>query len=290
MIKYSIMHFPITSLPIPEPLNHISQPPKQLSVRGIFPNINKYKFLCVVGSRKYTPYGEDVCRTLITGLKGYPIVIVSGLAHGIDRIAHESALENALLTVAFPGSGLDDTVLYPKAQYQLAHQILESGGALVSEFKSDFAATLWSFVQRNRLMAGLAHATLVIEAENKSGTRVTARLATEYNRDVLAVPGNIFSKNSEGTNELIKLGATPITCSNDILEALGFTITETKPADLFSQCSPEEESVINLLSSSKLRGELIREMNIPIHKANILLSQMELKGLIKEIGGEIRRT
>lgn len=289
MIKYSIMHFPIVPLPIPEPLHHIPQPPKQLSIRGTFPDFNKYKFLCVVGSRKYTPYGEDACRTLLAGLKGYPIVIVSGLAHGIDRISHEAALENALLTIAFPGSGLDDKVLYPKAQYQLAHDILKSGGALISEFKSDFSATLWSFVQRNRLMAGLAHATLVIEAENKSGTRVTARLATEYNRDVYAVPGSIFSKKSEGTNELIKLGATPITCAQDILEALGFTITETKPVDLFSQCSPEEESVINLLASSKPRGELIREMNMPTHKANILLSQMELKGLIKEVGGEIRR-
>lgn len=283
------MQFPINNLEIPEPLKHIPQPPKQLSVRGTFPNFEKNKFLCVVGSRKYTSYGEDVCRTLIAGLAGYPIVIVSGLAHGIDRIAHESALENNLLTIAFPGSGLDDKVLYPKAQYQLAQNILMSGGALVSEFKSDFSATLWSFVQRNRLMAGLAHATLVIEAEHKSGTRVTARLATEYNRDVFAVPGNIFSKNSEGTNELIKLGATPITCAQDILEALGFTVTETKPAELFSQCSPEEEQVIRLLNNPKMKGDLIRELGFPIHKANILLSQMELKGLIKETGGEIRR-
>lgn len=284
------MHFPIQPLPIPEPLRHIPQPPKKLSIRGTFPDFSKYKFLTVVGSRKYTSYGEDACRTLIAGLAGYPIVIVSGLAHGIDRISHEAALENKLLTIAFPGSGLDDKVLYPKAQYQLAHDILKSGGALVSEFDDDFNATLWSFVQRNRLMAGLSHATLVIEAEHKSGTRVTAKLATEYNRDVLAVPGNIFSKNSEGTNELIKLGATPITCAQDILGALGFQITESTPMDLFSQCSPEEESVINLLSSSKPRGQLLREMNIPTHKANILLSQMELKGLIKEVGGEIRRT
>lgn len=283
------MNFPIVTLTIPEPLLHIPQPPKKLSIRGTFPDFKKYKFLCVVGSRKYTSYGEDACRTLIAGLKGYPIVIVSGLAHGIDRISHEAALENGLLTVAFPGSGLEDRVLYPKAQYQLAMQILDAGGALVSEFDPNFAATLWSFVQRNRLMAGLCHATLVIEAQHKSGTRVTARLATEYNRDVFAVPGNIFSQNSEGTNELIKLGATPITSSQDILEALGFEITASTPADLFSQCSPDEESVISLLSSSKPRGELMREMNIPTHKANILLSQMELKGLIKEVGGEMRR-
>ncbi|MBK9593391.1 MAG: DNA-processing protein DprA [Crocinitomicaceae bacterium] len=113
--------FPINPLSIPEPLHHIPQPPKKL-YSGIFPDISKYKFLTVVDP-KYTPYGEDACRTLIAGLAGYPIVIVSGLAHGIDRISHEAALENKLLTIAFPGSGLDDSVLYPKAQYQLAMQI-----------------------------------------------------------------------------------------------------------------------------------------------------------------------
>jgi DNA processing protein len=283
------MQFPIESLPIPGPLQHIPQKPKKLFVRGNFPDINKYKYLTVVGPRNYTPYGEDVCRTLIAGLKGYPIVIVSGLANGIDRISHEAALDAGLLTVAFPGSGLNDKVLYPKAQFQLAMQILESGGALISEFEPDFPSSLWSFVQRNRLMAGLSQASLIIEAQHKSGTRITARLATEYNRDVLAVPGSIFSKNSEATNELIRMGATPITSAQNILEALGFEITESTPADLFSQCSPDEESVISLLSSSKPRGELMREMNIPTYKANILLSQMELKGLIKEVGGEIRR-
>ena len=282
--------FPIQPLEIPEPLHHIPQPPKQLFIRGTFPDMNKYTFLTVVGPRNYTSYGEDVCKTLIAGLAGYPIVIVSGLAMGIDAIAHESALDNKLLTVAFPGSGLDNNVLYPKSNVNLAMRILDSGGALVSELKNDQASANWTFPQRNRLMAGLSVATLVIEAEHKSGTRITARLATEYNRDVLAVPGNIFSKNSEGTNELIKLGATPITCAQDILEALGFTVTETTPMDLFSQCSPEEEQVLRLLNTPKMKGDLIRELGIPVHKANILLSQMELSGLIKDVSGEIRRT
>lgn len=284
------MQFPIQTLPIPEPLRHIPQPPKELKIRGTFPDMTKFKFLTVVGPRNYTSYGEDACRTLIAGLKGYPIVIVSGLANGIDRISHEAALDNKLLTIAFPGSGLDDQVLYPRAQFQLAMQILESGGALISEFKDDEGGLTWMFPTRNRLMAGLSQATLIIEAEHKSGTRITAKLATDYNRDVLAVPGSIFSKKSEGTNELIRLGATPITCSNDILEALGFTVTETPMMDLFSECSPEEESVLKQLSSPQQRGELIRNIGLPTHKVNILLSQMEMKGLIKEVGGEIRRT
>lgn len=289
MIQMTTMQFPIESFPIPEPLLHIPQPPKSLQVRGTFPDMNKYTFLTVVGPRNYTPYGEDACRTLISGLAGYPIVIVSGLANGIDRISHEAALDNKLLTVAFPGSGLDNKVIYPRAQYDLAMRILESGGALVSEFTPDFKATLWSFVQRNRLMAGISTATLIIEAEHKSGTRITAKLATDYNRDVLAVPGSIFSKKSEGTNELIRLGATPITCANDILEALGFTVTEIAPMNLFSQCTPDEEIILNLLISPQPRGELIRKSHMPTHKVNILLSQMELKGMIKESGSEIRR-
>lgn len=283
------MQFPIQPLPIPEPLEHIPQSPKTLQIRGVFPDMKKFTFLTVVGPRNYSTYGEDVCKTLITGLKGYPIVIVSGLAHGIDRIAHESALDNNLTTIAFPGSGLNDKMIYPRTNYQLAMRILESGGALISEFKDDEGGLHWMFPTRNRLMAGLSTATLVIEAEHKSGTRITARLATEYNRDVLAVPGNIFSKNSEGTNELIKLGATPITCSQDILEALGFQVTETAPLDLFSECTPEEQNVLEKLNAPKQKGDLVRELGIPIHKANILLSQMELSGLIKDAGGEIRR-
>ncbi len=282
--------YPINSLPIPEPLLHIPQPPKQLSIRGTFPNIKKFTFLTIVGPRNYSAYGQDVCKTLIAGLAGYPIVIVSGLATGIDTIAHQSALDNNIITVAFPGCGLDDNVIYPRSNLVLAEKILNSGGALVSEFKNNQTGAQWTFPQRNRLMAGLSVATLVIEAEHKSGTRITARLATEYNRDVLAVPGNIFSKNSEGTNELIKLGATPITSSADILEALGFHVTETAPMDLFSQCSPQEQLVIELLNTPKQKGDLIREIGIPVHKANILLSQMELNALIKDVGGEIRRT
>ena len=121
---------------------------------------------------------------------------------------------------------------------------------------------------------------------------------SETSRDVVALnacfkystcPGNIFSKKSEGTNELIRMGATPITCVNDILEALGFTVTETAPMDLFSQCSPEEESILKHLSSPQQRGELIRKAQLPTHKVNVLLSQMEIKGLIKDVNGEIRR-
>lgn len=283
------MEFPIEHLSVPEPLLHIPQPPKSLKIRGTFPDINSYTFLTVVGPRNYTSYGSDVCRTLISGLAGYPIVIVSGLAHGIDTIVHETALDNNMITIAFPGSGLDNNAIYPRTNYQLAIRILESGGALISEFNDNEGGMSWMFPTRNRLMAGISKATLIIEAEHKSGTRITAKLATDYNRDVLAVPGNIFSKKSEGTNELIRMGATQITSLNDILVSLEITMTETAPMDLFSQCSPEEESILKHLSSPQQRGELIRKVQLPTHKVNILLSQMEMKGLVKEVNGEVRR-
>src|SRR6185369_3135136 len=153
----------------------------------------------------------------------------------------------------------------------------------------DFKATLWSFGRRNRLMAGISKATLIIEAEEKSGTMITARLTTEYNRDLLVVPGSIFSPNSKGTNRLMRAGATPITSSEDLLEALGFELE--KDADrqfkLFLDLLPEEKVVVNLLREPSPRDDLIRAMKMPTPTANALLSIMEIKGLIKEELGEI---
>lgn len=270
-------------------LAHIPQPPKFLFIRGTFPAGDCLFFLTIVGSRNYTQYGSEVCKQLIRGLRGYPIVIVSGLALGIDTIAHETALEVGLTTIAFPGSGLDEKIIYPRANRILAEKILKSGGCLLSEFSEHQKTNDWLFPARNRLLAGIARATLVIEATHKSGTRLTARLATEYNREVLAVPGSIFNHHSEGPNELIRMGATPVTSSEHILEALGFQVTAQPMLDLFSQCTPDQQRVIEILTHPQPRGELTRKLNIPIHKANILLTQMEMKGFICESEGMIRR-
>lgn len=284
--------YPIYDLPaysINEYLGHIPQVPKRLFIRGTFPSGKALVFLTVVGSRSHTHYGAEACKQLIQGLRGYPIVIVSGLALGIDTIAHETALEVGLTTIAFPGSGLDEKIIYPRANRNLAEKILKSGGCLLSEFNEHQKTNDWLFPARNRLLAGLSRATLVIEATHKSGTRLTARLATEYNREVLAVPGSIFNHHSEGPHELIRMGATPITTSEHILEALGFHITEQPMLDLFSQCTPNEQRVIEILTQPQSRGNLMRNLNLPIHKANVLLTQMEMKGFIYESAGMIRR-
>ena len=274
----------------PPQLLEIPQPPKTLYIRGKLPDFDS-TFLAVVGSRNYTSYGKDICEKLIRGLKGYPIVIVSGLALGIDSIAHRSAMANSLVTMAFPGSGLDNNILYPRRNVPLADEIVRSGGCLISEFEPNFVSTLYSFPQRNRLMAGMCKAVLIIEAEEKSGTLITARLALDYNREVLAVPGSAFSSNSNGTNWLIKQGATPITSSEEILDALGFKVEKPVLSDeeKYVDCSKEEIMVINLLREPMERDDLIHAMKMNVAEANALLSIMELKELIKEELGEIRK-
>jgi len=273
----------------PKLLKEISDPPKQLFLKGILPS-DDMKFLCVVGSRKYSPYGKEVCKKLISELKGYNVVIVSGLALGIDAIAHTAALDAGLKTIAIPGSGLGDKALYPNTNKNLAKRILENGGALLSEFDENFKATIYSFPQRNRIMAGISHATLIIEAEEKSGTLITSRLATEYNRDVLTVPSSIFSATAYGPHMLLRLGATPITKSNDILEALGLNFKDDNSRQniLFENLSEKEKKIVEILKTPMSRDELITRLSLPIQETNVILSAMEIKGIIKERMGEIR--
>jgi DNA processing protein len=272
---------------LPKLLQEIPDAPKHLYVRGTLPTDDSLRYLAVVGSRKYTHYGKLVCEKIITELAGYPIVIVSGLALGIDAIAHETALRNNLITIAVPGSGLDDSVLYPASHRGLAMRILQSGGALLSELEPMTKAAPWTFPQRNRIMAGMSHAVLVIEAENKSGTRITARLATEYNREVFSIPGSIFSSASEGCNALIREGATPITSARDILNEFHLIDPQQPTQQQFIALEPEEQAVIDLLSYPQSRNVLAQETGVPIIQMNILLSSMEIKGLIREHMGKI---
>lgn len=274
--KYPILT--LTPLEFPPLLHEIPDPPKNLWYQGNLPPAD-LRLLAVVGSRKYTSYAKQVIDYLFAGLAGYPIAIVSGLALGVDGLAHEAAIKNNLYTLAVPGSGLDSGVLYPASHRSLAENILKHGGGLLSEYPPETPAATWTFPQRNRIMAGLTHATLLIEAGAKSGTLITARLAVDYNRELLAVPGNIFSDNSYGTHQFIKLGATVITEPEDIIIALGLEPAsqsqKTRPT-----LSPAEEKVLELLQEPRDKDELIRALGIPPGEANILLMQMEMRGHI----------
>ncbi len=279
--------FPTSGLGL---LTEIPQPPKSLYYRGVLPP-SEITLLTVVGSRKYSTYGKQVIDHLIGGLRGYPVGIVSGLALGTDSLAHEAALANNLYTMAVPGSGIQDDTLYPRTNHGLAKRILERDGCLLSEFPPETKAALWTFPQRNRIMAGLAPATLIIEASEKSGTLITARMATDYNRELLVVPGNIFSKNTVGPHQFLKLGATPVTSAVDILYALGIdpeNNTKSSQANIYKDLSPEELLVIELLVEPTEKDELIRKLNLPAPVLNVLLMQMEIKGLIAQERNQYR--
>jgi len=280
------MSFPVQEVTpdlFPPLLREIPQVPESLNYRGVLPP-SDMKLLAVVGSRKYSTYGKQVIEHLISGLKGFDVGIISGLALGVDSLSHEAALRHGLYTLAVPGSGIDDEVIYPARHKSLAKQILENNGGLLSEFAPTFTATKWSFTQRNRIMAGITHATLMIEATEKSGTLITARMATDYNRELLVVPGNIFSGNCAGTHQFLKLGATPVTHAHDILYALGLDPEKgpqkALPFEDLSSLSPEEQTIYNTLNEPSDTDTLLRASGLPLSQANALLMQMEMKGLI----------
>jgi DNA processing protein len=209
---------------------------------------------------------------------------VSGLAIGIDGLAHEAALRNGLYTLSVPGSGLDESVLYPRSHRNLARTIVEAGGGLLSELSPLTPSALWTFPQRNRIMAGMCQATLLIEAGAKSGTLITARMCVDYNRELLVVPGNIFSSTAVGNHQFLKLGATPVTEASDILIALGIEPETDQGPKTLPLLSPLEQKVIKLLRNPTDRDELIRLLDLPVSEAGVLLMQMEMAGAISLTG------
>lgn len=292
-MKNAIVEIPPEDFP--DALREIPQPPETLYLRGTLPDPTEFYYLAVVGSRKFTAYGREAVERIIAGLAGYPICIVSGLAMGIDAIAHRAALDAGLPTVAIPGSGLDSSVIYPRSNLNLAREIVENGGALLSEYAPDLRAAPWTFPQRNRIMAGISQSTLVIEAEEKSGTLITARLALDYNRNVFAVPGSIFSAPSKGTNKLIRQGATPITSAQDLLEELGLvapavftTDTKQEPLDL-TLYTPEEQAVLILLDEPMTREDILATVSLAPATTLSTLTILEIKGIIHERLGKIER-
>lgn len=284
MEDFPIQEINVDSFPS---LSEIPQKPKHLYMRGTLENIKHKKIVAIVGSRTYTSYGINACKSLIEGLRGYNIVIISGLALGIDAVVHKCAIESGLTTLAFPGSGLDWKNLSPSTNKGLAKEILSHGGALISEYPAETKGAIWTFPQRNRIVAGVADMVVVIEAPEKSGALITARLGTEYNKIVGAVPGGIYNESSKGTNWLIKLGAVPITSSADILKELGLEIKDIPVSSLL--INEQEGRVLGALNEPKTKDSLMEELNITPAEANVVFSTLEIKGLIRESYGMIER-
>ena len=285
------MDFPIRTLvpkDFPPLLREIPDMPKALHIRGLLPG-PEYVYLCIVGSRRTTQYGQRVLSKLVAGLTRHPIAIVSGLAWGTDANAHKAALEVGLPTVAVMPSGLSDEVMYPTMNRPLAQQILKSGGALLSENPNNFKAMLHSFAQRNRIAAGMSTASLLIEAGEKSGTLITARLALDYNREVLVVPHELGHDTGLGCNTLLHEGATLVRSSDDILEALGFKPSEPTQQTLPTDLTHAEAAVFEALTEALVRDEVIDEAGLSAQETNVALSSLLIRGLIVERLGRIER-
>ena len=275
----------------PELLREVPDAPKQLYVRGLIPSYDEYTFLCVVGSRAATQYGRRACASLVAGLAGMPIVIVSGLALGMDAEAHKAALDAGLPTIAVLPSSVDDESIYPRNNFSLAMRILESGGALISEYDAGSKVAQWTFPARNRIMAGLSHATLIVEASEKSGTQITARLALDYNRDVMCVPHPLGSESGAGGNRLIREGAILVRDSDDILDTLNLKRATEGGAQLALplDLTESEHAIMLALTEPLERDELILRASLTAQSVNIALSSLSLRGLIVERMGKIER-
>lgn len=264
----------------PGSLRHIPDPPKTLYVRGNLPKEGT-RYLSVVGSRALSEYGRRCLSYFFKGLRGYPVSIVSGLALGTDTRAHELALEMGLHTIAIPGSGIADEVIYPKSNRGLAIRILESGGALISEYPPEFRAQIWSFPKRNRIMAGMADVVFMVEAREKSGTLITAKMASEYNRELCTLPHALFEQNGKGPNQFLRLGATCVYEPEHLLEALGITPLQ----EISISLRPLEKKVFSLLSEPSHVEDIVRELHLPRSDVLQVISSLELKGLIGVEGG-----
>ncbi len=267
-------------------LAEIPDPPAKLWVRGDAElALLDRPAVAVVGARACSGYGRAVARLIAREATAAGALVVSGLARGIDGEAHRGALE-AGATVAVLGCGIDRD--YPAAHTQLAREIVASGGLVVSEYEPGVEPAPWRFPARNRIIAGLALATVVVEARERSGALITADFALEDGREVLAVPGEITSALSQGTNALLRLGATPATCPDDVLEAMGLTSPE--PAEVVPD-DPDARAVLAALDEGRgTVDELVRATSLGPGRLAGTLALLELTGTVTVADGAVRRT
>jgi DNA processing protein len=267
----------------PPLLAAIHDPPPGLFVRGAGgPEALRRPTVAVVGARACSPYGAQVARMLGRELAATGLVVVSGLARGVDGDAHRGALEAGGTTVAVLGCGIDRD--YPAAHADLASKIRATGLA-VSEYAPAVEPAPWRFPARNRIIAGLSAVTIVVEARERSGALITADLALEEGREVFAVPGEITSALSSGTNDLLRLGATPLLSAADVLEVFGLTAREPEPVEL----TPSAEAVLTRLRDGPTTAdELVRSTGLEAGALASALTELELAGRAVVAGGVYR--
>ncbi len=267
----------------PPRLKEIEQPPPVLYVRGdLLPE--DHFAVAIVGTRKVTPYGRQITEELSAFLAANGVTVISGLARGVDAVAHAAALKAGGRSMAVLGSGVDR--IYPPENRALAEQLM-ARGALISDYPVGTAPESSNFPPRNRIISGLSLAVVVIEAGETSGALITAEFAAEQGREVFAVPGSILAPQSKGTNKLIQNGALPLLTPQDLLQALNLTrVGEQKAARKILPADEVEAQLMHALGDEPLHVDEIREQTgLPVEKVSAALVMMELKGMVRQVGG-----
>mgnify|MGYP001193952754 FL=1 len=274
--RLSIVDSSFTSI-----LTTIAPPPKALYYIGALPE--KRPTVAIVGSRRPTPYGIEVTRQLAYDLAKAGITVISGLAYGIDAVAHKAALDAGGTTIAVLANGLHR--VYPTAHIGLARDIIQKGGALISEMPPGEDARAYHFLARNRIISGLADAVVVTEATDRSGTFSTATHALTQNKELFAVPGPITSLLSVGANKLLKQGAHPVTSAQDILERIApsYIVAASEPLS----DTPEEHLIITLLKKGVRKGDELQQQSMLSPQVYLqTLTMLEIKGIVRPLGGD----
>lgn len=288
--KYKIQTLFYHEKEFPKRLKHCYDSPLLLYYAGNA-DLNTSRILSVVGTRHYTDYGREMCENIISDLSKENVLIVSGLAYGIDVIAHKKALKEGLKTVGVVAHGLDR--IYPPLHAEIAKQMTDQGG-LLTEYLSKTLPDKQNFPMRNRIVAGMADATLVIETGIRGGSLITAELANGYNRDVFAVPGKAGDKKSEGCNYLIRKNkAALVTSANDVMEMMGWEehLKDNKPIqkELFIELNEKEQNIVNLLTGVKMLhvDEIHLQSNLTSSETAATILNLELQGVIKSLPGKM---
>jgi DNA processing protein len=267
----------------PRNVLNIAQPPPTLYVKGALLPADEWA-VAIVGTRHASAYGREVARDLASGLAASGVTVVSGLARGIDIVAHRAALEAGGRTIAVLGSGVDQ--IYPSEHKSIADSIAQAG-AVVSDYALGTPPEGANFPPRNRIISGLAKGVVIVEAGEVSGALITADFAAEQGRDVFAVPGNIYQRTSRGTNKLIQQGAKLVSGVGDILEELNLAlVTEQRTARATLPADATEQRLLACLSAEPVHiDELGAQVGMPIAQVSGALAMMELKGMIRQVGG-----
>ncbi len=269
---------------LPEKVTQLYNKPKELFGKGNVDLLKRTPTVGIVGARKFTPYGREVTEDIARAMAKAGVVVISGLALGVDSVAHRACMEAGGATIAVLPCGID--TIYPSSHSGLARQIIDHNGLLISEYAGRSSPRKHQFIERNRIIASLSDVLIVTEAAENSGSLHTARFALELGKTIMAVPGQITSAYSKGTNRLIQTGAVPLLSSSDVLNELG--IAPQSEIDYLPE-HPQEVTILQLLKTPKSSDELLRSSAISLVELQTHLTMLEIKGVIQISSGMWRK-